>query len=168
MDTLFIDSELILGLQLLVAMILGMVLGTERAIAGKTAGMRTYALVSMGACLFVIISTVVTKSLIGLTGVDPLRVVSGIITGVGFIGAGLIIFRDSSVRGLTTAAGLWVAAGVGVAVGYKLYILAILAVLLTLFVFTILWFVQNKVKFFTEILEKTQVVENENDEQELL
>lgn len=165
MDALLIDSELTLVLQLFVAVVLGIILGAERVIAGKTAGIRTYALVSMGACLFVIISTVVTKSLLGLTNVDPLRVVAGIITGVGFIGAGLIVFRDASVRGLTTAAGLWVAAGVGVAVGYKLYILAIFSVALTIFIFTILWFLENKIKFFSYNKEvETEIVNGTEDE----
>ena len=160
MDILFIDSEHIHFIQLVVAMVLGMLLGAERAIAGKTAGMRTYALVSIGATLFVIVATKVTQSLVGLTGVDPLRVVSGIITGVGFIGAGLIIFRESSVRGLTTAAGLWVAAGVGTAVGFKLYFIAFFATVLTLFVFTILWFVQNRLKFFAHGDPRTEVIED--------
>lgn len=169
MDALLIDTEFALALQLVIAMVLGVILGAERAIAGKTAGMRTYALVSMGACLFVIISIYVTKTLVGITSIDPLRVIAGIITGVGFIGAGLIIFRDSSVRGLTTAAGLWIAAGVGVAVGYQLYILASVAVLLTIFVFTILWFVQNRLKFFSHSRERTEVVEeHEKEEEELL
>ncbi|HEY4502379.1 MAG TPA: MgtC/SapB family protein [Candidatus Paceibacterota bacterium] len=166
MDILLIDSELTLALQLIVAVLLGIVLGAERAIAGKTAGMRTYALVSMGSCLFVIISTVVTKSLLGLTGVDPLRVVAGIVTGVGFIGAGLIIFKETSVRGLTTAAGLWVAAGVGVAVGYKLYIIALFSVTLTVFIFTILWFIENKIKFFSyndNGKDTTEIVSEENE-----
>jgi putative Mg2+ transporter-C (MgtC) family protein len=164
METLFIDSEITIFLQLIFAMFLGMVLGGERAIAGKTAGMRTYALVSMGAALFIIISTTVTKQLIGITDVDPLRVLSGIITGIGFIGAGLIIFRESTLRGLTTAAGLWVAAGVGVSVGYKFYLLALFSTILTLFVFTILWFVENRLKFFAFNGNSTEVVETETEE----
>ncbi len=164
MDTLLIDSEFVMFLQLVVAMLLGMLLGAERVIAGKTAGMRTYALVSLGAALFVIIGNTVTKSLIGITAIDPLRVVSGIITGVGFIGAGLIIFKGSSIRGLTTAAGLWVAAAVGVAVGYKLYLIALFSTLLTLFVFTILWFAESRLKFFSYGGDKTRVVEDTSEE----
>jgi len=170
MEILFIDSEIALFVQLVIAMVLGMFLGAERAIAGKTAGMRTYALVSMGACLFIIISNVVAQSLIGITNLDPLRVMSGIITGVGFIGAGLIIVRESAVRGITTAAGLWVAAGVGVSVGYKLYILAFFTTVLTLFVFSILWYLENRLKFFSYDGNYTRVVDDvpEDDEQELL
>jgi len=170
MEILFIDSELALFLQLVIAMVLGMFLGAERAIAGKTAGMRTYALVSMGACLFIIISNAVAQSLIGITNIDPLRVMAGIITGVGFIGAGLIIVREAAVRGITTAAGLWVAAGVGVATGYKIYILASFTTILTLFVFSILWFLENRLKFFSYDGNRTRVVDDvpEDDEPELL
>ncbi len=166
MEILSISSEISLFLQLLIAMILGMSLGAERAIAGKTAGMRTYALVSLGACLFIIISTVVAQTLIGITNVDPLRVMSGIITGVGFIGAGLIIVRESSVRGITTAAGLWVAAGVGVATGYKLYILATFTTILTLFVFSILWFVESRLKFFSYDGNHTRVVDDDFEDED--
>lgn len=170
MEALLIDSQSTMLIQLVVAMLLGMLLGTERAIAGKTAGMRTYALVSLGSCLFVIIGSVVAKSLIGITDIDPLRVIAGIVTGVGFIGAGLIIFRDSEITGITTAAGLWIAAGVGIAAGYKLYLLGLFATILTVFVFTIVWFVQSKVKYFSSGGGRTKVVDDvpEDDIPELL
>ncbi len=103
--------------RLLIAMILGFVLGVERTMAHKTAGMRTYSLVSMGAALFVIISEIVSQRYVGVLGFDPLRMASQIVVGVGFLGAGLIIFRESRVEGLTTAAGLWISAGIGIAVG---------------------------------------------------
>lgn len=128
------------------AMILGMVLGMERIMAQKTAGMRTYALVSMGSAVFVIISMIVSDLYFEKTNLDPLRVMSQVIVGIGFIGAGLIIFRGSKVSGLTTAAGLWVAAGIGVAAGYGLYAIATLVTILTLFIFTILWYIEKKIK----------------------
>ena len=142
-ETVFTNANVIIFLQLTLAMLLGMVLGVERSIAGKTAGMRTYALVCMGACLFIINTTLFTKPLIGFVAFDPLRVAAGIITGVGFIGAGIIVFRDTSLRGLTTAAGLWVAAGIGIAVGYELYAIAVFITVLTLFIFTVLWFIEE-------------------------
>jgi len=132
--------------QLVIAMFLGMLIGVERSIAGKTAGMRTYALVAMGSCLFVVVSTLVTKQYVGVVDFDPLRVASSVVTGIGFIGAGIIIFRESTLKGLTTAAGLWVAAGIGVAVAYSLYSIAIFATLLTLFVFTLLWYVEEGIE----------------------
>ncbi len=125
--------------QLLLAAGLGAIIGAERRLAHKTAGMRTFALVSMGACLFTIISIVAFLDYAGKPGFDPSRIASQIVVGIGFLGAGLIIFHDSKVRGLTTAAGLWVTAAIGMSVGYKLYVVAIFATILTLVIFLALW-----------------------------
>ena len=135
--------------ELTLAMILGLLLGAERSIAGKSAGMRTYALVAMGSCLFVLISVFVSSNNFNNFNFDPLRVAAGIVTGVGFLGAGLIVLQKSHLHGLTTAAGLWVASAVGVAVGFGLHIIAIFTTFLTLVVFTIMWFVEVKVKTFS-------------------
>jgi putative Mg2+ transporter-C (MgtC) family protein len=123
-----------------------MLLGVERAFAGKTAGMRTYALVAMGSALFVIISLIIGEAYIGHTSFDPLRMASQIVTGIGFIGAGLIIFRNRKVSGLTTAAGLWVAAGIGIAVGYGFFAIGLMAALLTLLVFTVVWYIERTIR----------------------
>lgn len=133
-------------IKLSVALLLGVVLGLERVWAHKTAGMRTYALVSLGSALFVTISMLVLESYIGLTNFDPLRMAAQIIVGVGFIGTGVIFTRGDELKGLTTATGLWVAAGIGMACGFGLFNLAILATVLTLFVFVILWFVEAAIK----------------------
>ncbi len=132
--------------RLVVALLLGMFLGVERAFAGKTAGMRTYALVSMGSALFIIVSIIIGEEYIGRTSFDPLRMAAQIITGIGFIGAGLIIFRDKKLSGLTTAAGLWVAAGIGIAVGYGFFDIGIIVSLLTFMVFTIVWYFERIVR----------------------
>ncbi len=133
-------------LQLAVAALLGGIIGIERSVAHKTAGMRTYALVSMSAALFIVISNTVTAQYIGITNFDPLRMASQVVVGIGFIGAGLIIFKRSKLRGLTTAAGLWMAAGIGMAVGYELYAIAVFVSTLTIFIFTIMWVIEDKVK----------------------
>lgn len=133
-------------LRITIAMVLGIILGTERIMARKTAGMRTYGLVSMGAAVFVILSMVITELYIDRTSLDPLRVMSQVIVGIGFIGAGLIIFKGDKISGLTTAAGLWVAAGIGMASGYGLYFVAVFVTALTLFIFTFLWRIENKIK----------------------
>ena len=133
-------------IQLVIAIILGTLLGSERTFAGKTAGMRTYGLVSMGSCLLIITSATMNSGFIGLTNFDPMRVAAGIVMGVGFIGSGLIIFRENKIEGLTTAAGLWVACGIGIAVGFKLFALALFASFLTLFTFTIVWFIEDKLR----------------------
>jgi putative Mg2+ transporter-C (MgtC) family protein len=84
---------------------------------------------------------------------NPLHIVAQIIVGVGFIGTGLIFTKDNKLMGLTTATGLWVSAGIGMACGFGLYKLAIVATILTLFIFIVLWFLEEqlkKTKLFSE------------------
>jgi putative Mg2+ transporter-C (MgtC) family protein len=151
MEPVFFSPTLIIFGQLLLAILLGVILGTERSVvANKVAGTRTYALVALGACLFSIISIQVTTGYLGLVNFDPMRVVAGIVTGIGFLGAGVIIFKDNTLQGLTTAAGLWVAAGIGVAVAYGLYAISIFTTILTLLVFTGLWYFEHRLDIFLE------------------
>jgi len=159
-------SLLIVFGQLSLALLLGLLLGTERSVvAGKRAGSRTFALVSLGSCLFTVIGIQVTHSYLGLVNFDPMRVVAGIITGIGFIGAGIIIFRGDELRGLTTAAGLWVASGIGIAIGFGLYAIAIFSALLALLAFTALWFIEDRLKVWTDFAKKTPVrIEEEEGE----
>lgn len=121
------EFQLQIALQLLLAVLLGGVVGLEREYTGKEAGFRTYALVCLGAAFFTIISTSGFNSFLGVPGVsfDPSRVVGQIVLGVGFLGAGLIVYRDLRIEGLTTAAGIWVVAAIGVAVGVRFYFAAI-------------------------------------------
>ena len=128
---------------LAVALILGSALGLERTLAHKVAGVRTYGLVSMGSCLFIIIARYVMTAAPEAV-FDPLRMAAAIVMGIGFLCGGVIVFKDSTLQGLTTAAGLWVAAGIGVATGYGLTILSVFATLTTLVVFTLFWFIENK------------------------
>ncbi len=131
-------------ISLFIAMALGMVLGVERFVAGKTAGMRTYTLVSMGSALFVIISQLVAEQFTS-GNFDPLRVAAQIVAAAGFLGVGAIFHHDNHVSGVTTATGLWVAAGVGMASGFGLYNLAIIVTVLTLFTFIVLWFIEKQI-----------------------
>jgi len=153
MELLIGGSELTMLFQLLVAMLLGMLVGTERSIAGKTAGLRTFGLVSLGSCLFIVTAVSVVSTFAAIGGADIMRVLAGIVTGMGFLGAGAIMFRDSTLNGLTTAAALWVAAGIGVAVGFQLYVLAVTATVLTLLAFTLFWWLETRVKRFVEEAE---------------
>lgn len=116
--------------QLLLSALLGALIGIERESVNKAAGMRTCAMVTLGSSLFTIISEY------GITGanVDPSRVASQIITGIGFIGAGLIIFHEKKLTGLTTASALWVAAAIGMAVGSGLYWVACFVTALALII----------------------------------
>ena len=121
--------------QLLIATALGASIGIERSIAGKRAGMRTYALVALGSCLLTVVSLIVSNSYIGLTSFDPLRVAAAIVMGIGFIGTGVVVFKGDNLIGLTTAAGLWVAAGLGIAVGFRLYGIALAAAVFAIIIF---------------------------------
>jgi len=165
MESIFSDINIVTFLQIILAMLLGMVLGVERSIAGKTAGMRTYALVAMGACLLIVSSTQFTASIAGFINPDPLRVTAGIITGVGFLGAGIIIFREATLRGLTTAAGLWVAAGIGITVGYQQYVLAVFTTMLTLFIFTVLWFIEEYLESWLGFSRNHNTLTTKDEEQ---
>ncbi|MBX4215599.1 MgtC/SapB family protein [Candidatus Parcubacteria bacterium] len=142
MDIFLSPDGIQMLIRLSIALGLGALIGLERVLAHKTAGVRTYALVSMGSALFVIISQVITAAAGGNAG-DPLRIASQIVVGVGFLGAGLIIFKDSHLQGLTTASALWVAAGIGMAAGFGLHELAVIVTVLTLFTFTVLWYVES-------------------------
>lgn len=123
--------------RLMLAALLGAILGLEREYVGKSAGLRTYTLVSFGSALFTVLSDEGLRNYIGISSFDPSRIISQIIVGVGFIGAGLIIFqeKENKVHGLTTAAGLWVIAGIGSAAGLGYFILAIFS---TFFILAIL------------------------------
>ena len=108
------------------ALVLCSAIGLERQIRQKAAGLRTHALVGLGAALFVLVSKYGFSDLVGTQGVrfDPSRVASQVVTGIGFIGGGLIFVRRADVRGLTSAATIWVAAAVGSACGASLPVLA--------------------------------------------
>jgi putative Mg2+ transporter-C (MgtC) family protein len=143
----FVDPTNVMFAKLFLAIFLGAVLGTERSvIAGQPAGTRTFGLVSLGACLFMIIAQHHDNSYIGIVNFDPMHVAVGIITGIGFIGGGLIIFRNESLHGVTTAAGLWVATAVGMSVGVGMYAVGIFTTLLTLLMFTGAWYLENRFK----------------------
>lgn len=133
-------------LQLLLATCLGALIGLEREIKKKQAGLQTYSLVSLGSCLFTLIGFELFSFFGGRTGVnfDPSRIIQAIAIGIGFIGAGVIFRQPSGIVGLTTAAGLWATAAIGITVGAKLYYLAIFATFLTLLVLAGFGALENK------------------------
>lgn len=110
--------ELEMVLRLLLACILGAIIGFQRQLVGKPAGARTLGLISIGAATFSVIST------LSFPGGDPSRIAAGVVTGIGFLGAGAILHRHGGVEGLTTAATIWATAGVGLAAGAGLYLIA--------------------------------------------
>lgn len=133
--------DLDISIRLLSAMVLGALIGLERETHGKDAGVRTYALVSMGSALFMIVSIDIVK--VG-GNVDASRIAAQAVSGIGFLGAGAIMRFEKEIKGLTTAAGIWVAAGVGLACGLGEYHPALLT---TAFALTIL-IVWSKVNRF--------------------
>jgi putative Mg2+ transporter-C (MgtC) family protein len=119
--------EIEMVLRLLLAVVLGGVIGYQREKAGKPAGLRTHALIAMGAALFTIAGTLAFSN-------DSGRVAAGVVAGVGFLGGGAILHRHRNVEGLTTAATMWVAAAIGLAAGAGLYIVAPVTAIVTLIV----------------------------------
>jgi putative Mg2+ transporter-C (MgtC) family protein len=113
-------------LKLIAAIVLGGLLGWERQSGGKAAGVRTHILVSLGAASFTIVSSYLTTIGAPSSSGDPSRVVQGVITGIGFLGAGVIIHERGGVRGLTTAASIWIAGALGAACGAGAFWLAAL------------------------------------------
>lgn len=118
------NQELLMAFRVVVAVVLGGFVGWEREWHGKEAGVRTYGAVALGSCVFALISTHVTG------GNNPHVIAAGVVTGIGFLGAGVILREQGSVLGLTTAATLWATASVGLAAGYGMYTLAALVALL--------------------------------------
>lgn len=116
--------------RLVLSMVLGMVVGAERKRKGQIAGIRTFALISMGACLAMLLSIYVPQVYLGLKNGDPGRIAAQVITGIGFLGGGAMIHMKGAVRGLTTAAGIWMTAIIGMAVGIGMYMISIGATLL--------------------------------------
>ncbi|MBN1689531.1 MAG: MgtC/SapB family protein [Dehalococcoidia bacterium] len=129
------SPEVEAGLRLLLAAVLGGLIGFQREFCHRPAGLRTHILICMGSALFTVVS------IMGFEGtVDPARVAAGVVTGIGFIGAG-VIFRglkgDAHVVGLTTAASIWVTAAIGIAAGAGMYIIATIVAVVTFLVLII-------------------------------
>jgi len=121
-------------IKLLLSLLLGALIGIERRRKGQIAGLRTFALISMGATLAMLISIYIPQEYMGLKNGDPGRIAAQVVSGVGFLGAGAIIQMKGSVRGLTTAAGIWMTACIGLAVGAGMYLISIITTLLIIFI----------------------------------
>ncbi len=116
-------EQLYMTFPLLISAILGLLIGFERKLRFKEAGVKTHTIVCIGSALMMVIS-------INAFSGDSARIAAQIVAGVGFLGAGMIVYKQNQVHGLTTAAGIWATAGVGMACGAKLYYLALLATIL--------------------------------------
>lgn len=151
-------------LRLFLAGIMGAIIGLDREYRAKEAGYRTHFLVSLGSALIMIVSQHGFSEILDRPNVnlDPSRIASQVVTGIGFIGAGTIILHKQIVRGLTTAAGIWATSGIGLAIGAGMYALGISATILTLIGLEVLSF------FFKKVGMKSSVVELTTDNKETL
>src|SRR5438477_2455557 len=129
-------------IRLILAALLCGVIGLEREIRDKPAGLRTNILICVGSTLFMSLSTRVAQVL----GGDPTRIAAQIISGIGFLGAGAVLHSHGFVLGLTTAATIWVVAGVGMALGSGMYLVALFATAMSLVTLVFLSFIEDKIQ----------------------
>ena len=125
-------------LRVALAAVFGGVIGYDRRVRNKPAGIRTHMLVAMGSALAVAVSALVVEETVGAAKADAVRVAAGVVTGVGFLGAGAILRTPSGVRGLTTAAGIWVTAAIGIALGFGYYGVATGSTVLAIIIISLL------------------------------
>ena len=130
--------------QILLATICGLAIGFERQIHGSQAGLRTYSLVCLGSCLFGIVSTHAAGAAYYQSVADPTRIAAQIVSGIGFLGAGIIFKDRSRVHGLTTAANIWVTASIGLAIAFEMFIIPLITKILVILILSC-----NRWKIFT-------------------
>jgi putative Mg2+ transporter-C (MgtC) family protein len=143
-----IGEELVIALRLGLAALFGAVLGYERETAARPAGLRTHMLTALAAAVFTVITFEIfdaVRTVEGGAGTDPIRVIEAVTSGVAFLAAGTIIQSRGRVRGLTTGASIWMAGSLGVAAGAGFYMLAVIAVLLSLVILAVLTRLERRI-----------------------
>ena len=144
--------------RLLLSLLFGGAIGLERSYHGRPAGFRTHALVCLSTCLLMLVSAFesawVAPSALTRTTLDPTRMAQGIMTGIGFLGAGAIIKEGLTVRGLTTAASIWITAAIGVLIGIGFYFPAVLTLALTLGTLSVFRYLEQKLpaQFYAQFM----------------
>jgi len=149
---MFSDAQIIF--RLVLSALLSGLIGLERQMHKCTAGLRTHILVSLGSCLIMLTSLYVFDIYKDKAPLDPARIAAGVITGIGFLGAGAIIRERAEVKGLTTAASLWVVAAIGLAVGCGFFKAAIYSAILALVILFILRYIEGLIFFEDKIGER--------------
>jgi putative Mg2+ transporter-C (MgtC) family protein len=142
------DKDIVL--RLILSVVLSGIIGIERQLHRHSAGLRTHILVCLGSCLIMLTSLYVFDIYKNEVPLDPARIAAGVITGIGFLGAGAIIREREGIKGLTTAASLWVVAAIGLAVGCGFYTASLTTAALT---FIVLFFLRH---FESKILGKLE------------
>ena len=142
-------AEILYFVRVVLAGICGIAIGYERKNRAKEAGLRTHCIVACAAALMMVISKYgfadLMQNPMGTRGADPARIAAQVVSGVGFLGAGMIFVQKQTIKGLTTAAGIWATAGIGMAIGAGMYIIGILS---TLFVILMQVVLHKNVKLF--------------------
>lgn len=147
-----------MGMRLFVALLVGGLIGLERTYRGRPAGFRTHALVCLSTSLLMLITVYETRWFPGITqgriSLDPTRMAQGIMTGIGFLGAGTIMREGLSVRGLTTAASLWITAAIGILIGIGFFFPALVATVLTLATLSLFRWVEDRIpaEFYAHLM----------------
>lgn len=130
-------NDISVALRLVLALVMGGLIGVERGMHGRAAGMRTHVLVCLGACMTALVGAYVSKTI--NPDEDVTRIAAQVISGIGFLGAGTILIRNQAIiTGLTTAAGVWCTATIGIALGYGFYLGALIATIITIVTATLL------------------------------
>jgi len=161
-EALDVGTQLELTVRLVVALLLGGVIGWERELARMPAGFRTHALVSLGSAIFTVISAYAFTG----PGSDPTRIAAQIVSGIGFLGGGAILLYGGTVRGLTTAASLWSVAAVGMAAGAGLYVVATIGALLVIIGLEVFQRVEGVVKRRLDIPPRRRPTDPEEPEEQ--
>ena len=141
-------DELVIAVRLVVALVIGALIGLERSLHGRPAGFRTHSLVCLASALLMLVTVYqqrwMTEVPLEMLRIDPARMAQGIMTGIGFLGAGVIFKEGLTVRGLTTAASIWVTAAIGILVGIGFYFPAVFGAAITLAVLAVFRMIENK------------------------
>jgi putative Mg2+ transporter-C (MgtC) family protein len=169
-------EELVIAVRLAVALVIGALIELERSLHGRPAGFRTHSLVCLASALLMLVTVYqqkwMTEVPLEVLRTDPARMAQGIMTGIGFLGAGVIFKEGLTVRGLTTAASIWVTSAIGILVGIGFYFPAILGAAITLAVLAVFRMIENKLptEFYSHHLIRfqRQAVIGEDDLRKLI
>ena len=140
MEQIFSYQSFVYLIRLVVAGLCGVVIGFERTNRAKEAGLRTHCIVAIASCLMMLVSIYGFMNIENVTNRDPARIAAQIVSGIGFLGAGMVFVKRQMISGLTTAAGIWATAGIGMAIGCGMYVVGVAGTLMILLAQTILHF----------------------------
>ncbi len=157
-DSFLNNRDLIVLARILLSVVLGFVLGLERELYKRPAGLRTHILVCIASCLIMLVS------MYGFEGGDPARLAAQVVSGVGFLGAGAIIRGDKDIKGITTAATVWMSAMIGLACGNGFYFGAILVTVIGLIILTIFRSLEEKMAYSSKYKSKIYMVVKEEEQ----